>query len=65
MRITKAEPTELFVGPPDAPLQLVRVTVSDCAQPTPIRIDGRGLRGRAVAEPGREVVEVAVSVDEA
>lgn len=65
MRITKAESTELFVGPSDGPLQLVRITVSECAEPTPIRIDGRGLRGRAVAEPGREVVEVAVRVDEA
>ncbi|GAB1812723.1 glycoside hydrolase family 38 N-terminal domain-containing protein, partial [Mycobacterium sp. MUNTM1] len=65
MRIIDAEPTELFVGPSDAPLQLVRVTVSECAEPTPVRIDGRGLRGRAVAEPGSEVVEVAVSVDEA
>ncbi|OBB93900.1 NEW3 domain-containing protein [Mycobacterium sp. 852002-40037_SCH5390672] len=65
MRITKAESTELFVGPPDAPLQLVRVTVSDCGKPTPIRIDGRGLRGRAVAERGCEAVEVAVTVDEA
>ncbi|MGV0048837.1 NEW3 domain-containing protein [Mycobacterium colombiense] len=65
MRITKAESTELFVGPPDAPLQLVRVTVSGCAEPAPIRIDGGGVRGRAVAEPGREVVEVAVRVDDA
>lgn len=65
MRMTKAESTELFVGPPDAPLQLVRVTVGECQKPTPIRIDGRGLRGRATAEAGSEVVEVAVTVDEA
>ncbi len=65
MRMTKAESTELFVGPPDAPLQLVRVTVAECGKPTPIRIDGQGLRGRATAEPGSEVVEVAVTVDEA
>ena len=25
MRVTSAESTELFVGPPDAPLQLVRI----------------------------------------
>ncbi|WP_406817092.1 NEW3 domain-containing protein [Mycobacterium sp. M23085] len=65
MRITEAESTGLFVGAPDAPLQVVRVTVSECVRPTPIRIGGNGLHGRAVAEPGREVVEVAVTVDEA
>ncbi|HEX5253811.1 MAG TPA: NEW3 domain-containing protein [Mycobacterium sp.] len=65
MRMTKAESTELFVGPPDAPLQLVRVTLSECGKPTPIRVDGRGLLGQAVAQPGREVVEIAVTVHEA
>ncbi|MEB4208126.1 NEW3 domain-containing protein [Mycobacterium sp. 94-17] len=63
MQLTKAESTELFVGPPDAPVQLVRVTVSGCAGPTPVRVEGRGLRGQAVARPGSEVVEVAVTVD--
>jgi alpha-mannosidase len=63
--MTKAESTEVFVGPPDAPLQLVRVTVSECGKPTPVRVEGRALFGQAVAEPGREVVEVAVTVDEA
>lgn len=63
MQMTRAESTELFVGPPDAPLQLVRVTVSGCAEPTPVRIDGRGLRGQTIAEPGCEVLEVAVTVD--
>lgn len=65
MQVISAGSTELFVGPPDAPLQLVRVTVAGCREPTPIRIDGRGLRGQAVAEPGCESVEVAVTVDDA
>lgn len=64
MQMTKAESTELFVGPPDTPLQVVRVAVSECARPTSVRIDGLGLRGQAIAEPGCEVVEVAVTVDE-
>lgn len=65
MQVRTAESTELFVGPPHAPLQLVRVTVSECADPTPVRVEGRGLLGQAVAESGREVVEVAVTVHEA
>jgi alpha-mannosidase len=66
MRLVSAESTELFVGPPDAPLQLVRVTVSGCTEPTPVRVDGDGLSGEAPAsgvEPGDEVVEVPVTVD--
>ena len=64
MQLISAESTELFVGPPDAPLQLARVTVSGVAEPTPIRIDGDGLSGEAVAAPGDEVVEVPVTVDQ-
>jgi alpha-mannosidase len=63
MQIISAQSTELFVGPPDAPLQLARVTVSGSAEPAPIRIDGDGLSGEAVARPGGEVVEVPVAVD--
>ena len=59
MQVISAESTELFVGPPDAPLQLVRVTVSGVTEPTPVRIDGDGLSGEALVEPGQEVVEVA------
>jgi alpha-mannosidase len=62
MRVIAAESTELFVGSPDAPLQLARVTVSDCAEPTPIRIDGDGLTGEAVAGIGQDVAEVPVMV---
>src|ERR1700722_14901356 len=60
MRVTSAESTELFVGPADAPLQLVRVTVSGVTEPTTVRVDGDGLSGEAV---GQDVIEVPVSVE--
>src|SRR3974377_982721 len=71
MRVISAGSTELFVGPPDAPLQLARVTVSGCAEPTPVRGDGDGLSGEALAppraeglaQPGHEVLEVPVRVE--
>ncbi|MFV8317735.1 NEW3 domain-containing protein [Mycobacterium sp. 23] len=63
MQLVSAASTELFVGPPDQPQQLVRVSVAGCAEPTALRIDGDGLRGEAVVSAGQEVVEVAVSVD--
>jgi len=63
MQLVSAESAELFVGPPDVPLQLARVTVSGCAEPTPVRVDGEGLSGEAVAEPGQQVIEVPVTVD--
>lgn len=62
MQLVSAESPELFVGPPDAPLQLARVTVSGCAEPTTVRIDGDGLSGAAVARPGGGVIEVPVAV---
>ena len=43
MRVTSAESTELFVGPPDAPLKLVRVTYAGGTKPTPIRVEGDDL----------------------
>ncbi|OBK45683.1 NEW3 domain-containing protein [Mycobacterium sp. 1081908.1] len=63
MRVVSAESTELFVGPPDAPLQLARIGVEGCAEPTPIRIDGDGVSGEALARPGTGAVEVPVTVD--
>ncbi|OBI87999.1 NEW3 domain-containing protein [Mycobacterium asiaticum] len=62
MRLVSAEATELFVGPPDAPLQLARVTVTGCTVPTPLEITGDGLGGDAVAQPGAQVVEIPVRV---
>jgi alpha-mannosidase len=63
MQVSSAEPTELFTGPPDAPLQLARVTVSGCTEPTLVRVDGDGLAGETLARIGQEVVEVPVAVE--
>src|ERR1700758_716802 len=63
MQVMSAESTELFVGPPDAPLQVVRVTVSGATKPTLIRVDGDGLSGETRAHRGQEVIEVPVAVE--
>src|SRR5437588_8222795 len=63
MQVISAESTQLFVGPPDDPSQLVRLTLTGVAGPTRVRIDGDGLRGEAVADYGAEIVEVPVAVD--
>jgi alpha-mannosidase len=63
MLVISAEPTDLFVGPPDEPMQLVRVTYAGCLAATPIRVEGDGLAGEAVAEPAAKgTVEVPVAV---
>ncbi|RAU97779.1 alpha-mannosidase, partial [Mycobacterium colombiense] len=62
MQVTSVASTDLFVGPPDAPLQLVRVTLAGVSGPARVRIDGDGLTGEAVADLGDEVVEVPVTV---
>ncbi|MDT5145627.1 MAG: hypothetical protein QOC58_272, partial [Mycobacterium sp.] len=62
MQLVSAHSTGLFVGPPEAPLQVARVAVSGCAGPTPIRIAGDGLSGEALAAEGHEVIEVPVTV---
>ena len=62
MQLISAHSTELFVGPPDTPLQLALVTVTGVTEPTPVRIDGDGLSGEALAGIGDEFVEIAVTV---
>ena len=62
MRILEVESTEKFVGPADAPVQLVRVGYDRAAEPTSVRIDGEGLAGQAVAETASGVLEVPVTV---
>ncbi|MDO3400758.1 NEW3 domain-containing protein [Mycolicibacterium neoaurum] len=64
MRVTAAESTELFVGPPAAPLQLVRAHHTACTVPTPVRVSGYGIHGEAVAQPGDTYVEIPVYVDD-
>ena len=62
MHVISAESTELFTGPPDAPLQLVRVTYTDGA--SDIRVEGDGLTTPSPVPAGPEagVVEVPVAV---
>jgi alpha-mannosidase len=61
VRVISAESTELFVGPSDAPLQLVRVTYRGGA--AQVRVEGDGLAGQAGVERGDGTVEVPVDVD--
>lgn len=67
MDVLSAASTELFTGPPEAPTQVVRVTYRDCALPTPVRVEGPGLRTvtESMAEPGGVSVEVSVQVADA
>lgn len=60
--MTSAESTELFVGPPDAPLQVVRVGYADAAEGEKVRIDGDGFSGEAEVPAGDGTVEVPVRV---
>ncbi|MCW2553849.1 MAG: glycoside hydrolase, family 38, partial [Mycobacterium sp.] len=64
MHVTSAESTELFTGPADEPLQLVRVSYRFCSHATPVRIEGPGLKtvGHVNAVPRGHVVEVPVRV---
>jgi len=66
IEVLAAESTELFTGPPDEPLQLVRVSHRGASAPTPVRVDGPGLHtvGDVLAEPDGGPVEVAVRVTE-
>ncbi len=60
--VRAVETTELFVGPPHAPLQIVRVAYADAPRPTRIVIEGDGLSGAADIDAGEGTVEVAVTV---
>ncbi|MET0451969.1 MAG: NEW3 domain-containing protein, partial [Mycobacterium sp.] len=64
MRVISAESTELFTGPPDEPLQIVRVSFESGTTPTSVSIEGPGLDtvGDVRAGPGDGIVEVPVRV---
>ncbi|MCP2261922.1 Glycosyl hydrolases family 38 C-terminal domain-containing protein [Streptoalloteichus tenebrarius] len=70
MRLLAVEPTELFIGPESAPLQVVRVVVDGVegvagqAGPVCVHVTGRGLDTPApvtVRAGGRTTVEVGVA----
>jgi alpha-mannosidase len=65
MQVISAESSELFVGPPDAPVQLVRVRIDGVTEQVVVGVEGDGLSGSAVARPGQDVqctFEVPVTV---
>ncbi|MCB0948516.1 MAG: alpha-mannosidase, partial [Mycobacterium sp.] len=65
MEVLEAESTELFTGPGEEPLQIVRVS-HRCSIPTAVRIEGPGLQtvGDPTAQPDGAWVEVAVRVSD-
>src|SRR6201995_3002769 len=60
MQVMSAESTELFVGPADAPVQLIRVTLDGADEPVDVRVAGDGLAGSAT---GRGAAEGPVVVE--
>lgn len=54
--------TELFVGPADKPLQIVRVTYRGAAEAVRLQVSGDGLDGEATAQPGDGTLEIPVVV---
>ncbi len=65
VQISAAVPTELFVGDPDSPLQVVRVSYTGAQPGAIVRIAGDGIEGSAEATTGEGVLEVPVRVDRA
>ncbi len=67
VQISAAQACELFVGDPQSPLQIVRVSYAHAAAPTSVRIEGDGLSTpEPVSAPaGEGAVEVAVRVEAA
>jgi alpha-mannosidase len=64
MQVISAESTELFSGPPDAPVQLARVMLDGVTAQVTVRVDGDGLSGSATVEAGEAVIEVPVTVQQ-
>jgi alpha-mannosidase len=62
VHITGAESTDLFVGEPEEPLQVVRARYIGAAEAERVEIVGPGLSGSATAAAGDGVVEVPVRV---
>lgn len=65
LSVVSARATELFVGPPQAPMQVVQVGYAGATDPVPVVVEGPGLRtvGPPTTHAPDGDVEVAVSVD--
>ena len=64
MRVTHAESTDLFVGEPDEPVQLVRVRYADADGRTGIEIQGDGLKSATHVPPASDgSIEIPVRVE--
>jgi alpha-mannosidase len=63
--VTSAESTDLFVGPPDVPLQVVRVTHTGGTSQIVVEGDGLTTPGPPRADPAGGVAEVPVVVSHA
>ncbi|AQT82576.1 alpha-mannosidase [Mycolicibacterium litorale] len=64
MQVTAAVSTELFVGPADAPLQLVRVDYTGAGAHDPVHVVGDGLHSEVVTvAAGDGSVEIPVRVE--
>ena len=64
MQVTSAQSTELFVGDPATPLQVVRVGYSGAAGSVAVRVAGDGLSSDRVSVGGDGTVEVPVQVED-
>jgi len=62
VQLSAAESTDLFIGDPRSPLQVVRVARSGAGR---VRVVGNGLAGAVDAPPGDGMVEVPVRVESA
>lgn len=64
MRVTKVESTDLFVGEPDEPVQLVRVQYVDADGRSRLEIEGEGLTSEPQLPPaGDGSIEIPVRVE--
>ncbi|MGE0218632.1 NEW3 domain-containing protein [Mycolicibacterium sp.] len=64
MSLQSAEPTELFVGPVAAPLQIVRVRYAGATADAVLTVVGDGLSGQAQTDGPDGVQEVPVRVEQ-
>lgn len=65
LSLQSAEATELFVGPPEDLMQIVRVHYTGADGATAIEVLGDGLSGAATPGPGDGTIDIAVRIRDA